>query len=352
MENKITTPTPDGSISALQHVRSLLRGAGQVMFQDNALTGLFFLIGIFWGSYESGQILVAWGAIVGLLVSTIVGYFSGMPCDDGRQGLWGFNGILVGCAFPTFLGSTVYMWLALILCAALTTWCRQAFNNILRPLKVNSLTFPFVVMTWIFMLAARQMKGLPPDGLATPELSSGYHAIFLSTDFAYQHFHLSTWVAAWLKNIAQVFLIDSWITGIFFLIGLAIANRWAALWAAVASFIALHVSLLWHAPEAAMHNGLYGFSAVLTGIALGCIFYRPGILSAIWAIIGIITTVFVQAAMDALFLPLGLPTFTAPFCLTTWLFLIPLFKLDEKEPNHSIWRSHHPKIENDTPQNL
>jgi len=41
------------------------------------------------------------------------------PAKDGEQGLWGFNGVLVGCAFPTFMGNTVWMWLALALCSAL-----------------------------------------------------------------------------------------------------------------------------------------------------------------------------------------------------------------------------------------
>ena len=109
----------------------LLRGAGQVMFQNNAWTGLFFLAGIFYGAVSGGTPLVAWGALLGLVVSTMTGYLLGLPETDGNQGLWGFNGILVGCAFPTFLGNTLYVWLALVLCAALTTWVRAGFNNIL-----------------------------------------------------------------------------------------------------------------------------------------------------------------------------------------------------------------------------
>ncbi len=44
----------------------LLRGAGQVMFQRNAWTGLLFLCGIFWGAYAGGHGAVAWGALLGL----------------------------------------------------------------------------------------------------------------------------------------------------------------------------------------------------------------------------------------------------------------------------------------------
>ena len=134
-------------------IKILLRGTGQVMFQNSAWTGLLFMVGIFWGAYAEGQGLVAWGALLGVIVSTVTGYILGFPARDGEQGLWGFNGVLVGCAFPTFMGNTVWMWLALVLCAALTTWVRTGFNNVMAPWKVNSFTFPFVFCTWMFLLA-------------------------------------------------------------------------------------------------------------------------------------------------------------------------------------------------------
>ena len=48
----------------------LCKGTGQVMFQDNAWTGLFFLAGIFYGSYVTGNPAVAWGALAGVFMST------------------------------------------------------------------------------------------------------------------------------------------------------------------------------------------------------------------------------------------------------------------------------------------
>ena len=51
-----------------------------------------------------------------------------------------------------------------------------------------------------------------------------------------------------------------------------------------------------------------------------------------------LTTVFVQAAMDTLMLPYGVPTLTAPFCITTWLFLLPRYVLDgQMTPDHTEW---------------
>lgn len=308
----------------------LLRGAGQVMFQNNAWSGLLFLAGIFWGAYESGTGHVAWGALLGLAVATLTGYTLGLTRKDGEQGLWGFNGILAGCALPTFLAPTAWMWVCVIVFAMLTTFVRTGFNNIMARWKINSFTFPFVFCTWIVLAASRAMHAIPPATLDEPSLPS----IFASGE-SLRFIHL---VVYWLKGISQVFLVNSWVTGLFFLAGLAVSSRWAALWAAIGSAAALLVAILFKASGTDVVNGLYGFSAVLTAIALATVFYKPGVRSALWALFGIAMTVFVQAAMNVAVAPLGLATLTAPFCVTAWLFLLPLIKFDDNEhPDHSNW---------------
>lgn len=94
------------NIFSFKFLKIVFRGTGQVMFQNNAWTGFFFLAGIFYGSYASGNGIVGWGALVAIIVSTITGYLLKNPTKDGLSGLWGFNGVLVGCALPTFLGNT------------------------------------------------------------------------------------------------------------------------------------------------------------------------------------------------------------------------------------------------------
>ena len=297
--------------------RTFLRGVGQVMFQDNMWSGLLFIIGIFWGAYAEGQGNVAWGMLVGTFVSTLTGYILQLPDKNGAQGLWGFNGCLVGCAFPTFMGNTVWMWLALILCSAMSTWVRTGLDNVMAPWKVSSLTFPFVLSTYFFLLASRLLMGMPPEFMGTPELPMGDKGIL-----DVQFWHL---VEYWLKGISQVFLINSWVTGLFFLAALAVNSWRAAVWAAIGSLVSLATVIIWKGPATDISNGLYGFSATLTGIALGATYCNNTWKSAVWAIIGIVATVFIQAAMNAFFAPLGLPTLTGPFCVATWIFLFPQY---------------------------
>lgn len=323
-------PERSYSFSATGCIRALLRGSGQVMFQQSAYTGILFLIGIFWGAYSANAPQVAWGALLGLIASSFAGWIIGEHISDGQDGLWGFNGILVGCAFPTFLQPVPLMWVSLVCCACLTTWMRRGFNNVTAQFKINSLTFPFVFCTWVFLLSARVLTATPLADMDTPAL-----IVHIGGEIDWS---FGAFVIYWLKGISQVFLINNWVTGIFFLIGLAICNKWAAVYAAASSALALFVALLFAADPADVTAGLFGFSPVLTGIALGTTFYKVNWKSALWAAAGVVATVFIQAGMDTLMIPWGMPTLTAPFCIATWLFLLPLYKLDDTEqPDMSAW---------------
>lgn len=306
-------------------IRGTLRGAGQVMFQDNAWTGLLIMIGIFWGSYFADgkpAPLVAWGALVGLIVSTASGYLFESK-NDGDQGLWGFNGILVGCAVFTFLGNTIWAWTAMILGSAMTVIARRAFNNVFAPFNTTSYTFPFIAVSWAILLSARLMGELPPVGEATAIFPTEITSPELSFTFP-------ELIKYWLRGISQVFLVDSWVTGIIFIVALAVCSRWAAAWAMIASALALLVAILFNADHVDIVNGLFGYSPVLTGIALGCTFYKPGVKVFLYALAGVIFTVFVQAAMYVFLFPVGIATLTAPFCVATWIFMLPMYKLNNK----------------------
>ena len=78
------------------------RGIGQVMFQNNALSGLLMLIGIFLNSWQMGLL-----AVSGNIISTSTGRISGYDRDDIKNGLYGFNGTLVGIAVGVFMHLTV-----------------------------------------------------------------------------------------------------------------------------------------------------------------------------------------------------------------------------------------------------
>lgn len=294
-----------------------LRGAGQVIFQNNPLTGLFFLVAIGWGAVVGGQPAVIIGAVVALLVATITAILLNVDESSLRQGLFGFNGVLVGAAVPTFLVAGISMWLILVIGAAVSTVVMLAVSKVMKTWGAPALTFPFVLTTWFLVLAAYSFGHLPIASMGPPALA---HQAAAAGDLKLAPLPL---IEAWLKGPAQVFLINNTTSGILVVIGLFVSSPWAALFAVAGSAVALALSLGLGASLASVEAGLYGFSPVLTAVALGCVFYAPSWRTALFALLGTVFTVIVQGAMDAAIAPLGIPTFTAPFVFATWLFLLP-----------------------------
>ncbi|MGB7616060.1 MAG: urea transporter, partial [Pseudolabrys sp.] len=103
------------SSAGLRFVDINLRGTGQVMLQDNPLSGALFLAAIAWGSFAAGAPQIAIGGILALLVATLTAYWVRADEKSLAAGLYGFNGILVGLALPTFLAPGPLLWAYVIL---------------------------------------------------------------------------------------------------------------------------------------------------------------------------------------------------------------------------------------------
>lgn len=303
---------------ALEHVDTLLRGAGQVMFQGNGLTGLLFIVGITWGAVRADTPEVAVGAVVALLVATATAMLLQVDRESLRQGMYGFNGILVGAAVPTFLDVDGHVWAYLVVGAAVSTVVMMAIANVFNTWGVPALTFPFVLTTWFLVLGAWSFSNIEPDGLGPSGLPGAPEAGAAQIDVSVTFFFETLF-----RNVAQVFLIDNAVTGVIFVIALAMASRWAAAFAVLGSGLAMGTAMVLGAPGTSVTEGLYGFSAVLTAIAIGSVFYTPGRQVTGFAALAVIFTVIVQGALDAALDPVGIPTFTAPFVFVTWLFLLP-----------------------------
>lgn len=294
-----------------------LRGAGQVFFMENALTGLLFLVAIAYASYDGGNWATTVGAIIGLLVATLTASLFHNDEASINSGLFGFNGILVGVALPTFISISPLLWFAIIVGSALSTVITAAFSATLtKSWGVPGSTGPFVLTAWLMVAAAYTLGGFHVTGDAPKEITD-YLAGVATVPSAVEM------VQIFFRNIAQVFLLGSAVSGVIILIGIFICSRLAGVAAMLGSAIALICAILMHASPTEVSAGLFGFSPVLTAIAVGVIFLETSGLVVIYAVLATIVTVFIQAAYDAVMSPLGLPSFTAPYVMTMYLFIAP-----------------------------
>ncbi|MBO4205690.1 urea transporter [Micromonospora echinofusca] len=299
----------------VRFVDTCLRGAAQVLLQNNPLTGLLILIAVGWGAIDNGLPRAAVGAVVGLVVGTVTALALRVDPASWRQGLFGFSPLLTGIAVPTFLADRPLMWLYLVFGAAATTVVTLALNAVLTRWGLTALTFPFVLTTWALLLAAYQFDRFVVTTRLPPRLPGGQAAAGGTFDWDL--------VPTFLRGVSQVFLIDSWISGLLIVVALLVNSWWSALFAVVGSVGATLLALWFGADGASLDKGLFGFNAVLTAVAVGVVLHRPGVLVTAYTLFGIAFTLVVQMAMATFLGPLGIPVLTGPFNVATWLLLLP-----------------------------
>lgn len=293
-----------------------LRGIGQVIFQDNPLSGLLFFVAIGWGSYAARAPEIAIGGLLALIVATLTALWLRVEVAALNAGLYGFNAYLVGIALPTFLAVSPLLWVYVVLGGAVSVVATLAMTNLMKTWGVSALTAPFVLIAWLLLLSSNGFSGLPAGALPTSGLIQPIAAEVADP------LRILDFVEGILVSISQVFVKGNGIAALLILIGLAVGSIAAAGYALVAALISVVVAHLLGAESQLITAGLVGFNPILTAIALGTVFYRPGLRSALFALLATVITVLVQGAMVAGLTPFAIPTLTASFVLVTWLFLL------------------------------
>ncbi|MCE4995134.1 urea transporter [Staphylococcus xylosus] len=286
-------------------VRIILKNIAQVLLLDNAWTGLFILLGLFVGNWKVGIMALA-ASIIALLLAKRTNYSQ----EEINTGLAGFNPVLTAIALTLFLVPEWYSILIAFIAIVITMPIGSAFREFFKPFGVPMLTMPYVFVSWIILLMSFQFKFVNADVNILPdtvqEIQFSGHSI---------HF-----INAFLSGFSEIFLLKSIVAGLLILIGIFIASRKAGLFAIVANLIGFTAVLVLGANHDQINDGLFGYNVILTVLALGVAF-RTRIQRYVSIVLGILLTVVLHAGMTTLLTPFGLPVFTLPFIIATWIML-------------------------------
>lgn len=268
-------------------ISTILKGLGQIMLQENRITGLLFLIGIFYGSYTMGL-----AAILATICGTATAYLFKYDKTEIEQGLYGFSAALVGVAVMLFLKPVLWAWLFVFL-GSVAAAMLQHFA-----IKRNfpAYTFPFVLVTWLILLVCHYFWN-DLFAVSTPAVAQ-----------------ISDSLTEGFKSFGQVIFQDKFLAGLLFFVAVFISSPIAALYglaaAIVSAILAFHLSV----PMTDINLGLYGFNAVLCAI----VFAGPKVKDGFWVLISILFAL----AITLLMLKTGIPKLTFPFVLATWITLL------------------------------
>ncbi len=265
----------------------ILRGISQIFLLNNVITGILFLAGAFYNSW-----LIGIGAVIGVLAGTFTALLFKYKRDDINQGLYGYNGALVGLATIYFFGFGIPSVIALFFGAILSS----IIMHFMIKRKLPPFTAPFIISTWIVMAIILTLHIIP---LQSAQLSNANNLEI---------------IPALSRGIGQVMFQENIFTGIILFIGILVCSRISALYALLGTAIGVVVAFACSFPLSMINVGLFGFNGVLCGIALSGKKWHHVIL----AIASIVVSVFIMFGMSRL----GIITLTAPFVISTWLILL------------------------------
>ena len=265
------------------------RGIGQVMFQNNAFSGLLMLIGIFLNSWEMGIL-----ALSGNIISTLTAYFSGYGRDDIKNGLYGFNGTLVGIAVGVFMELSIGSLLLMAVASCISTWISRLFN-LQRPLP--GFTAPFILSIWGLL---GFYAWIMPDVLLVSDAVN-------DTTQRINYFQTLSF------SIGQVMFQGNIWTCLFFLVGILVNSRTAAFYTVIGTLLPIPLAILLGIDADTLNMGLMGYNGVLCAIALGDKSWE----GLVWASCSILLSVILQI----IGMNLGIATLTAPFVVSVWMIM-------------------------------
>lgn len=286
-------------------IRIVLKNISQVLLLNNAWTGLFILLGLFIGSWKVG-VMTLIASVIALLLAKRTNYSE----EEINTGLSGFNPVLTAIALTLFLVPKWYSLIIILVAIIITMPIGSAFREFFKPFGVPMLTMPYVFVSWLILLMSFQFKFVNADVNILPNAIqeiqfSGHHIQFIN---------------AFLSGFSEIFLLKSVLAGTLILIGIFIASRKAGVYAIVANLIGFLAVIVLGANHDQINEGLFGYNVILTVLALG-IAFRTRIQRPISIVLGILLTVVIHAGMTTLLTPYGLPVFTLPFIIATWIML-------------------------------
>ena len=287
---KSSTASPKkGLIQTIyQEIKTLLLGFSQVFLLQSTLSGALILVGLFCNSWQLALL-----ALLGCLVSRSAASLWRDTEQEIADGLYGFNGTLVGIALGVYWEISWLSILLLVVGAALSTWLARACR---RHAQLPGLTAPFIIAVWALLLVsmlAPERMGLLDTAAQLEEGAPLWRMLGVALG----------------DSVGQVMFQANVLTGLFFFLAIVWESRRKALYTLLGVFIPMLA--IPFVPETVWREGLLGYNAVL------CAIYWAGTSerSLRYAVVSVVLSVLIEL----LALYAGLIPLTAPFVLSVWV---------------------------------
>jgi urea transporter len=307
-------------------VEASLRGTGQVIFLNSSTSGAIVL-----GGLAVADPYLATMALAGVTTSTLTASMGGLDRQGLGDGLYGYNGFLVGCSVSVFLHplpatTMATMDLQAIMASpdvvnsaswALASTCMGAsiapYVSVGLKEAMGGVPQWTVAFNLVALGALLRTKPFAAAAAAADDEGSVTAAAEVATS-SFDQLATMAVLEAPLRGISQIFVVDSSLTGAAIVGGTALYSPGLAghllLGSAVGSLTGY---TLCSAPIDEITCGLWGYNSALTSMGVGAFFvHSPRTLALSMG--GAAVTAGAFGAFKVVFGMADAPCLTLPFC--------------------------------------
>nr|AGA93882.1 urea transporter [Porichthys notatus] len=296
----------------LQLLDWVLRGASQVMFVNNPLSGLIIFAGLILQNYW-----LALNGFVGTLAATVSALIIRQNRGAIAAGLYGYNGILVGLLMAVFSNAGDWYWWLLLPNTFMSMMCpivSSALGSINSRWDLPVFTLPFNILVCLHMVATGHYNNHFPQVLIQPRSEL--------PNITWSEIDVPKLFRSIPVGVGQVYGCSNPWTGGIFIISLFISSPITCIHAVLGSAAGMVSGLALAAPFGDIYFGLWGYNCVLACIAIGGMFYALNWQVHLLAITCAFFCAYLGSAIANVMSRFGLPSCTWPFCLSALTFLL------------------------------
>ncbi|KAB0657296.1 urea transporter [Burkholderia diffusa] len=278
-------------------LHTLLRGIGQIVLQANAVSGALLLAAL-----ALTDLRLASAALVGSAAASMTAVLTGAERRDVEQGLHGFNGALAALIAVLFAPSSLAAIALVPVVSIGAALVQRAMRVPLARCRQCPYSSPCLVITalWLPFVAPQHASNATTGApLTLPSIAD-----------------------ALLSGIAQTTFAQGPWAGMLIVAGLAVASCRAAAFALGGAIVSTVLLVASGANGASFADGLLGFNGALAALALMSRGPRAAFAAAALA-----------ALMQWLATRAGVPAFTAPFALASWVTVLLARRFTLGEPD-------------------
>ena len=297
---------------------SVLNSYSQIFFSENKIFASILVLVSF---------LDVWAGLAGLiavLVSNSLAYFIGYNRFTIKQGMYGFNPLLVGLGSGLYFQPDVQVLVLVFFAAMLTLFISLFMEGVLAKYGLPFLSLPFLLGIWLVTLSSRDfsMLGISERGIYTyNELyAAGGQPMVVIYDWFMQLQGFDS-LKIYFLSLGSIFFQTNILSGILIAVGLLYYSRIAFSLSLLGFYIAYGFYWFLGANFSELGYSFIGFNYILTSIAIGGFFIVPSIKSYAWVLLLLPITVILSVSLAQFFNVWQISIYSLPFNFIVLLFL-------------------------------